>query len=570
MFKINPLKPFLLSLALVSSIDTTLHLHQHPLFAQEGDDRIQTVIYSYEKWTKDGDKRFVLVPKPVSIKKGELKDQFRELYQLLKEGKANTYGDVKFQAKDDIVYIFLDKSKSNLHPIVVAEATYTFTENGAKAVEFPDSSIINPQTRKDIRYPAFQLSFPFYSVLPPKQVTGVLVELPDGTFLTPSAFYDHLKQKDAKMVAQLIEGLKGGDPLVIEAILKAQESLQLQLSDGLLPLLNNGSEEVRLLAVKGLKGDDRAEINGALRDVMDKDPSAKVKDEAAAVLSMSKDVKFSEAASFHALRSQDPNVVKQAAKGLIQAKSKEAVPQLFATLSNQDAGVREAVIDALIAKKELKGLADQLTGALDVQAKKQVAIALMKLQQEAISFPALTFLMDNADPSSIKEVSTQLLSYQKNPKIVDVLSVGLKHKEVEVRKSTAKAMSQLDAKSAKSAIMALADQSWDDLESGRIIAESMQALHVKLGFAEVSKDFSSAKENVKLSAISALGKLFIDVKEKKNQAKVQILKPRHNLQELMVKCQMKQVAKHCLNYQRQLKLMCEKWWLTALNSMQKA
>ncbi len=49
MFKINSLKPFLLSLALVSSIDTTLHLHQHPLFAQEGDDRIQTVIYSYEK-----------------------------------------------------------------------------------------------------------------------------------------------------------------------------------------------------------------------------------------------------------------------------------------------------------------------------------------------------------------------------------------------------------------------------------------------------------------------------------------------------------------------------------------
>jgi HEAT repeat protein len=141
-------------------------------------------------------------------------------------------------------------------------------------------------------------------------------------------------------------------------------------------------------------------------------------------------------------------------------------------------------------------------------------------KQEAFAFSALQFILENALVDQARNATKELLNYGKNPKLVEVLALGLKNKDTRVRKSAARALSQVDVKMSKSAITALSTENLNDEQVGNTIGLAMQNLYVKLGFAEAAKEISGTNENAKLKAISALGKLYLDPKEKKNQPKI--------------------------------------------------
>ena len=70
--------------------------------AQKKEEQTYTVLYSYEKQTRMGEKRYVLIPIPHRVKQevyAQFKDRQRNLFKQLKESKSNTYGDTSTRVK---------------------------------------------------------------------------------------------------------------------------------------------------------------------------------------------------------------------------------------------------------------------------------------------------------------------------------------------------------------------------------------------------------------------------------------------------------------------------------------
>ena len=253
-----------------------------------------TVRYSYEKWSRVEPARYVLVPKPTRIKGNDFAEKTRQLMRLLIAEKRGTYGTAKlaFQkdyVKNPVVYVWLDKSKANYHPIVMAETVYTFTENGAVKVVFPE---VKPagMTRSDV---------PFSSYLPigallagssrPLNSQRALVQMPDGRQLMVEQAIASLKKGEVDTVKAIWRYFEGGGGPAIAA---AKAAIELKLdgvNERLIPLLQSANKALRKVAIEGLRSVDMPAANKALRGVVDDDPDTELRDLAASILSKSTD-----------------------------------------------------------------------------------------------------------------------------------------------------------------------------------------------------------------------------------------------------------------------------------------
>lgn len=117
----------------------------------------------------------------------------------------------------------------------------------------------------------------------------------------------------------------------------------------MLPVLDSANPQIRGAALATLKGRDNPTVNKALRKVLDEDSDATIQDQAAALLSQSKD-EHSTAAQYHALKSKDPVIVAAAAKGLGESKQAEAGTQLLAIVAHSDTKVRAAALESLMKR----------------------------------------------------------------------------------------------------------------------------------------------------------------------------------------------------------------------------
>ena len=173
--------------------------------AQEAaSDKLKTVRYSYDAWSRNGKKRFVLVPRPAEMKAGPLKDRVKELFAQLVGDKRNSYGDARLAFNADVeatgeVFVHLDPTKADYNAIIMAETVYTFTENGATRVRFPRIQEAG-WTRADVPQPAYALTLPMHETLPPDDVAGAVAILPDGSMLPTSTLRDRLKAGDAELM----------------------------------------------------------------------------------------------------------------------------------------------------------------------------------------------------------------------------------------------------------------------------------------------------------------------------------------------------------------------------------
>ncbi len=496
--------------------------------AAEGDDdgTVSTVLFSYEKWSRTGDKRFVLVPSATRLPPVGFQDRVRELFKKLVAEKRNSYGDARLAFQPDadktgVVYVYLDETKQAYNPIVMAETVYTFTENGASKVVFPKVAP-NGWTRADVPYAAYVLKLALWQALPPAVDPVALVELPDGSLLPSGVARDRLTKGDKAAVDAMWSVVASGGAPALAAV-KAAPVLKLtDLEDRLLPVLKSADAALRGEALAGLAGRDNAKVNAAVRAVMDGDPDATLKDKAAAMLSASKDPAFSAAAQYHALRSQDAGIVAAAATALGDSKAKEAGEQLAGVLGHADAGVRAAAIASLQKRGEHGALGAQLGGKLAAEIQLEIAKALAAGKDAATLQQGLRWMAVNAKGDDSAGAATALAQHD-GSETYATLGQALKHAEPATRKAAAAALSRL-GKPAALPLLAAADVT--DVDSGDAVLTAIRTI-----YAAQSTDFvlDATKEKnavLRRSAVSTLGAI---VQRDGKKASKKVLEPLRSL-----------------------------------------
>lgn len=475
----------------------------------EADDALDTVRYSYEKWSRGGQKQYVLVPAPISIKKGNIKDRANALFRVLVGAKSGSYGKAALAFREDsdqtgIIWVHLDPEKAKYNPIVMAETTYTFTENGATRVIFP-KVFERGWTREDVPFPSYSLTIPLWQTLPPNGVQGALAKLPDGSFLQSDTAIERLQKGDAALIDAAWSYVKDGPPAAAVAAVKAAPALKLKDHDErLIPVLKAADAELRSAALDSLAGRDTPAVNAALREVMDKDADAALKDKAAAMLSGSKDPAFATAAQYHALRSQDPKIVAAAAVGLGDSPVPEAGKQLIATLGHPEAEVRTAVIASLLKRKDQPAMVASLKdGELALAARIEAARALASGNDKAPAHEGLLFLTTNAKGDDSAGAAAALATYDQ-PASYAALGTALKHEEPATRRAAAGALARL---AKPEALPLLAAANAEDPETGDAVLTAIRAVYAAQNLDFVLKGTKESNKVLQREAVATLGKL---------------------------------------------------------------
>lgn len=470
---------------------------------------IDTVRFSYERWSRGGQKRYVLIPLPAQVKPGTLQDRIRELFTELVSKKRATYGDARLAFQPDatktgVVYVYLDAKKAQYNPIAMAETVYTFTENGASRVIFPKVQE-KGWTRDDVPFPAYELALPLWQALPPGQMNGSLAKLPDGSLLGTDAAIAKIKQGDAALIKATWSWVESGPPAAALAVVTAAPLLDLKdLDDRLIPILKSEDAALRGAALEGLKGRDSKPVNTAIRAVMDGDKEASLRDTAAGILSASKDPAFATAAQYHALRSADPKVVAAAARGLGESKQKEATDQLVAALGNADQGVRTAVIEALFKRGDFAPLVAALADEkLALDARIEAGRALAEGQDKDAVRKALLFLAVKAKGDVSAGAAAKLAGFDASDTYT-ALGQALKHPEGETRRAAASALSRLGN---PKGLAPLAAADTNDADSGDAMLLAIRTIYANQSLDFVLKATKSGDEVLQRQAVATLGKL---------------------------------------------------------------
>ncbi|MCB9540633.1 MAG: HEAT repeat domain-containing protein [Myxococcales bacterium] len=484
---------------------------------------VDTVRFSYEKWSRAGDARYVLVPQPASIKAGSFEERTKALFKALEGAKKNTYGSTRLAFKDDaeatgIVYVWLDAGKQAYHPIVMAETTYTFTENGASKVIFPKVND-GGWTRSDVPFPAYVLTVPLWQALPPTPVTGANVVLPDGSMVAARAAIEGLSKKDPALLGALWHYLEKGPPAATLAAVKAAGALKIAgREEKLLPVLQSADAQLRGAALEGLADFDDATVNAAVRKVMDGDPDAALRDRAAGILSKSKDPAFATAAQYHALRSADAKVVAAAATALGESKQKEATEQLVAALAHTEAEVRAAAIASLLKRGDTAALIAVLGDAkAKAETKIEVAKALTESKDKAVVAAGLQYLAVNGKGDDSAGAAAALAGHD-GPATYEALGAAVKHAEPATRRAAASALSRLGSTKGL-ALLSAGDV--EDADSGAALLTAIRTIYAAQDLDSVLRATRKADNAVlRRSAVATLGAMVQTKEGKRNRKKI--------------------------------------------------
>lgn len=481
-------------------------------------DTVHTVRYSYEKWSRTGATRYVLMPVPTEVKAGALPERIRAVFKTLLRAKRNSYGDARLAFKADaaqsgVVFVYLDDAKAAYHPIVMAETVYSFTENGATRVVFPNVAA-DGWTRDQVPFAAYVITVPLWQALPPANFAGSLVKLPDGTLLPSDTAVERLRKGDKTLVEAMWSYLGSGPAAAGLAAVTAGGLLKVKdLESRILPLLQSAEGTLRSAALAGLAGRDNRSVNNALRAMMDKDPDPKLRDQAAALLSQSKDPNFAAAAQFHALRSQDATIVAAAAVALGESNAKEANAQLLEKLGHASPGVREAVINSLLKRKVYKQMVQRLDDAgLAAGPRVEVARALANANTDKGTHQAaLLYLVRAGSGADSAGAAAKLVSYDTSS-TYETLGRALNHKEGATRSAAAAALSRLgDTR----ALPMLAGANIADPESGHAVQTAIRTIYSKQGLDFVLKGSRDPNAVLRRAAVATLG---VKVKQKDGKA----------------------------------------------------
>jgi HEAT repeat protein len=487
--------------------------------AKKSKNLVATIRYSYKKQTLNDSSQYVLIPIIERLKTKtytDFKERQRALFLAMKSDKKSNYGATKFNAEKGVVFVFLDPKKSRNDRFIMAEAIYTFTANGAKAVRFPRSKYDGRDfTRAHVSLPAYQLVLPYWRSLPPTPKMSALFDLGDGSTLTFEAVQTRLKEQDETIINQVVKTLKSGQADAVNAIIAANAIHMIKgIEAGLFPLLESAQTKLRLAAITGLKGRTSPEVYRALRKVMDEDPEDTVKDAAAEQLAQAKDKKISIAAVFHTLRSPKAKVAVAAAQKLgTHKKTTETVTELVKALKREEPEVRRAVIQTLIQHKATAALVKLLDGETKLEVKIEVAQAIMKNKKAKKA--ALNFLVAQPNGQAAAAAIQTLEGQKLKGDVISWFERALRHPDSTARITAATVLAQYK-KSA--ALKVLAKGDIEDSESGEILHDAMRQIYARQSDKVVLNDAARQSSiSLKSAAAGTLGKLYKSTRNKRNQ-----------------------------------------------------
>ncbi len=500
-----------------------------PAAAVSASEKIRTVRYSYEAWSRSGKKRFVLVPVPTEVKGGSLKDRTNEVFKALVNDKRGSYGDARVAFQPDAektqeVYVYLDATKPDYHPIVMAETVYAFTENGAVRVRFP-KVVDAGWTRADVSTPAYVMTISLHEALPPNGIAGTIVQLPDGSLLPQAIVVERLLKKDKLLVDSVWALTSTSTAGATLAVIEAAPLLDLpELESKLIGLLQSANSQLRKAAMGGLSKRDNATVNAALRKVMDEDPDAAVRDGAAAVLSVSKDPSFSTAAQYHALKSADPAIVGAAAKSLGESKQPEATEQLVGVLGHVDPTARSMAVASLQKRGDYPALSARLGETkLSVEHRTEIALALSIGADKDSELVGLCFLAVSATGPAATTAASALTKWAKldRAKAFESLGMALSHADPQTRIAAANALG--DTAQAK-ALPLLSKAKVDDEVSGASAMDAMRRIYAAQPAEFVLKESKSGDPVLRRVAVATLGELLKNGKKWDRKAIIEALR----------------------------------------------
>lgn len=467
---------------------------------------VETVRYSYEKWSRAEPARYVLVPTPTRIKRADLADRTRQLFKALVGDKRGSYGDARLAFQDDYadtghVYVWLDMAKAQYHPIVMAETVYTFTENGATKVIFPKKAA-NGWSRADVPFSAYVLTVPLWQVLPPNGLSGALAQLPDGSLMASDQAIERMQKGDDALLDAVWGYVEQGGAPALAAVQAAPLLKMPKLEDKLVSVLDSADAGIRRAALDGLAGADTKKVNIAVRKVMDGDPDAGLRDVAAKMLAESKDSTFSTAALYHKLRSQDAALVASAAAALGESKEKEATEQLVGVLDHEAEAVRVAAMAALIERGDIKPLVKRLGDEkVDAARRVEVARALLAVKDKGAVHDALLFLAVKGSGQDSADAAVALADYDER-ETYGALGDALKHAEADTRNAAAASLAKL-GKPAGLAPLAAADL--EDAETGTAVRDAIRTIYAEQSLDFVLKGTENKNPVLKREAVATLG-----------------------------------------------------------------
>ena len=485
-------------------------------------EKVSTVRFSYEKWSRTGKSRYVLVPATSRIKPGTFRERIRALFSDLVGAKRSSYGDARLAFRGDAdwtgeVWVYLDQNKKQYHAIVMAEAVYTFTENGAAKVVFPKVAA-QGWTRADVPFPAYVLTLPLWESLPPTRYQAALLELPDGGLLPEARVAAGLEKGDPALVNAMWSYVDSGPTFAALRAVEAAIHLKLpDLAQRLLPVLQSADVQLRKTALAGLAGYDTPDVNLVVRELMDSDSEAELRDLAALQLSGSKDAVYSTAAQYHALRSQDPKIVAQAATALGRSDQPEAGKQLIAVLVHADEEVRAAAVASLQKRGDHQALTERLSnGEIDLEIRRGIARALTAGNDAPAAHQGLLFLAVDGTGEDAARAAGRL-SERGDPPTLAALGKTLKHGNADARKAAAAALAKI-GKTEALPLLAAADT--DDEASGPSVLDAIRTLYAGQPLEFVLKGTREKDPVLRRSAVATLGEL---VKRDGKKSKKQVV-----------------------------------------------
>ena len=275
-----------------------------------------------------------------------------------------------------------------------------------------------------------------------QQSQGALLSVGDGSLLTAEALQSKLTKGDTELISHLVATLKKGNEKAVQAIVAANKISALKgIGAGFIPLLQSAQLELRKLAVEGLMGVESKEVFKALREVMDTDPEAVVKDKAALALSKAKDPKVAAAALYHNLRSADAKVALEAAEKLVSVKGDEADKELLAAIKRSEIDVRKAVIKSLVSRKTIKPLIKQLNAELPIDVKIKIAQSIRN--QKTARKPAYSFLVTQPNGEAVLEALEGIKTDKLKGDVATWFEKGLRHPNANTRVKTAQMLKKV-------------------------------------------------------------------------------------------------------------------------------
>ena len=446
----------------------------------------------------------ILMPVATRLSGKTLEQKLNTVFGAMKRTAAARYGATSLASKiNDTtqkleVYVWLDETKAEHHPQIIAETVYTFTEMGLAAVNYPKFKL-EPLTRNDIDYPAFSLSLPAWRALDLKS-RHILTQLSDGARVSADVFVKRLESGDSIALNTVWKDFERSDDAALR-ILKVATRLQLpNRSSKCLSSIESAETALRIAAIDCLvNAKPTAKSKEALRLTLKEDPEASVQEHALKAMQSSSDTGLKTMALLHDLSSSNVKAVLASIEALRSLKDKRINAAFATLLQNDTADVHNAAQAALIERGQAKVLVASFSNAkLSDQRKRDIAMALVvaKVERDA----AIQFLASRATSKEWAVLSTAMKELSKKKRLT-FIEAALGNQDKDMRLN---AVSLLAAESGSDSIKVLLNAKTEDPDVQKALDNTLLTLCGALSTAQLFKETKSKDLRLKGCAIDAL------------------------------------------------------------------